>query len=92
MVVLVVSAAWLLVPPRRPAYPPPADALPAADAWAALTRIATAERVGVADVAVPIAASRVATFELLIDGISFFPRILDDIGAARSSIHVVPPA
>jgi cardiolipin synthase A/B len=90
-VILIVGvAAWLLVPPpRRTAYPPPAGALPATEARAAVTRAATAERVDVADLAVPLAASRVATFELLIDGTSFFPRILDDIRAASSSVHIV---
>jgi cardiolipin synthase len=90
IIVILVSAAWLLVPPpRRTAYPPPADALPATEAWAAVTRAATAERVDVADLAVPFAPARVATFELLIDGTSFFPRILDDLRVARSSIHIV---
>jgi len=90
VIVIVVSAAWLLVPPpRQPAYPPSAGALPAADAKVALTRIVTAARVNVADLAVPLAPTRVASFELLIDGTSFFPRILDDIRAARSSVHLI---
>jgi cardiolipin synthase len=90
VVVIVVSAAWLLVPPpRRTAYPPPAGALPATEARAAVARVAAAEHVNVADLAVPLAPSRVASFELLIDGTSFFPRILDDIRAARSSVHIV---
>jgi cardiolipin synthase len=90
IVVLVVSAAWLLVPPpRHTAYPPPPTALPASESRAALTRVATAERVNVADLAVPFDPARVATFELLIDGTSFFPRILDDIRAARSSVHII---
>lgn len=90
VVLLVGSAAWLLVPPaRRPAYPPPADAVTAADVRAIVARAAAAERVEVADLAVPFAASRVSTFELLIDGPSFYPRILEDIRAACSSVHVV---
>lgn len=90
-VVLVIGVAvWLLVPPeRRPAYPPPDGAASAADARALVARAATAERVHRADLAVPFAPSRVAAFELLIDGTSFYPRILDDIRAASSSVHVV---
>ena len=90
VIVIVVSAAWLLVPPpRRPAYPPPAGALTAPDAKAAVTRLVTAERVNVADLVLPLAPAHAAAFELLIDGTSFFPRILDDIRAARSSVHLV---
>src|SRR5215213_7986476 len=89
-VLVVGSAGWLLVPPERhPAYPPPAGALTAADARQFVARAAGAERVEAADLAVPFAASRVSAFELLIDGPSFYPRILDDLRAARSSIHVV---
>ena len=91
VVLLVVAvAAWLLVPPaRRPAYPPPADAVTAAQARALVARAAGAERVEVADLAVPFAPSSISTFELLIDGPTFYPRILEDVRAARSSIHVV---
>ena len=87
---IVAVAAWLLVPPtRRPAYPPPANAVTAADAQTIVSRAATSERVDVADLAVPFAASTVSTFELLIDGPSFYPRILEDVRSARSSVHVV---
>ena len=83
-------AVWLLVPPeRRPAYPPPADARSAADAQSVVAPLAVAERVGRADLAIPFAPSRTSTVELLIDGRSFYPRILDDIGAARSSVHII---
>jgi cardiolipin synthase A/B len=88
-IVIVGVAAWLLVPPpRRVAYPSPPDALPATDVRAAVTHLTTAERVDVTDLAVSLAPSRVATFKLFIDGTSFFPRILDDIRAARSSVHI----
>lgn len=87
---VVAVATWLLVPPtRRPAYPPPAGAATAADARTTVARAATADRVDVADLAVPFAASTVSAFELLIDGPSFYPRILDDVRAARSSVHIV---
>jgi cardiolipin synthase A/B len=83
-------AVWLLVPPERHrAYPPPAGAPSAADAPAIVARLAGAERLDSADLAIPFAPSRTATFELLIDGPRFFPRILDDVGAARSSVHII---
>jgi cardiolipin synthase len=90
-VILIVGVAgWLLVPPeRRPAYPPPPGALSAAEARNAVTHIATSERIDASDLAVPFAPSRVSSFELLVDGTSFYPRILDDIRAARSSVHVL---
>jgi cardiolipin synthase len=83
-------AVWLLVPPERHrAYPPPAGAPSAADAPAIVARLAGAERLDSADLAIPFAPSRTATFELLIDGPSFYPRILDDVRAARSSVHII---
>ncbi|MDP8921492.1 MAG: phosphatidylserine/phosphatidylglycerophosphate/cardiolipin synthase family protein [Chloroflexota bacterium] len=88
--VVIGVALWLLIPPeRRAAYPPPAGTLSATDAPAFVAGLASAERVGGADLAIPFAPSRTATFELLIDGPSFYPRILADIKAARSSVHVV---
>ena len=91
VVVLIISlTAWLLVPPpRQSAYPPRDGALSVTDARAIVTRVATAERVEVGDLAVQFAPSRVATFELLIDGPNFYPRILDDIQGAESSVHIV---
>jgi len=54
LLLILGSAAWLLVPPaRRPAYPPPAHAVAGSEAQAIVARAATAERVEVADLAVP---------------------------------------
>ena len=43
---------------------------------------------GTLDLAVALAPSSVSSFQLEIDGQSFFPRILDDIRAARTSVHI----
>jgi cardiolipin synthase len=90
-VVLIVGVAgWLLVPPeRRSAYPPPAGALSPTEARNAVARLASSERIDLDDLAVPFAISRVSSFELVIDGPNFYPRILDDIRAARSSVHII---
>jgi len=90
-VALVVgTAGWLLVPPaQRPAYPSPVGSFSTEDGRTAVYQAAIADRVAAADFATPFAPTRVSTVELLIDGPNFFPRILDDIRAARSSIHIV---
>lgn len=85
----LIVASWVLLGFKQyPTYPPPDDALSPAASRAVAERLATAEQVGTADLAVNLAPSTVATFELHIDGTSFFPRILADIDAATSSVHV----
>lgn len=90
LVVMFGVTGWLLVPPaRRQAYPPSAGAFSASESRELVHQAATAERLGAADLAVPFAASRVASFELLVDGPSFYPRILDDVRSAQRSVHVI---
>jgi cardiolipin synthase A/B len=90
LVLVIGVAGWLLVPPtRRPAYPPSAGAFSASESRELVHQAATTERLDAADLAVPFAPSRVASFELFVDGPSFYPRILDDIRAAQTSVHIV---
>lgn len=87
---LLGAAGWLLVPPaRHPAYPPLPGALAPTEAREAVQRAATTARLNYTDLAVPFAPSRVASFDLLVDGQSFYPRILEDVRAARSSVHLI---
>ena len=89
VVTAVVVVAWLLLSVEHvPSYPPPPGALSPAAARDLVARLAVAERVSTADLAVGLAPSTASAFQLSIDGQSFFPRILDDIRAARTSVHI----
>src|SRR5687768_16069882 len=85
----IIVVVWVRVIVKHvPAYPPSSDALSPATASELVDRLAIAERVSTADLAVDFAASSVSSFQLAIDGPSFFPRILDDIRAAQTSVHI----
>src|SRR5215510_447362 len=89
LVLCCVLAAWLILGIKHhQTYPPPPDALSADDARHLAERLATSDVVSRSDLAVPLAPSTVASAELVIDGQNFFPRIVDDIRSARSSIHI----
>jgi cardiolipin synthase A/B len=74
---------------QRPSWPPPSDAVTSAGAQAATeafgARIGTLPR----DAALDFAWSTAATIEPWVEGASFFPRILADVEAARSSVHIL---
>jgi cardiolipin synthase A/B len=85
----IIVVAWLLLGVKHvPAYPPSPDALPPAAARGLVERLAVEERVSTADLAVALAPSTASSFQLEIDGPRFFPRILDDIRGARTSVHI----
>jgi cardiolipin synthase len=84
-----IVVAWLLLSVEHvPSYPPPPDALSPVAARQLVESLAVAKRVSTSDLAVALAPSTASAFELRIDGQSFFPRILDDIRAARTSVHI----
>src|SRR5436190_13059321 len=85
----VVVIAWLLLSVEHvPSYPPPPDALSPAAARDLVARLAVAENVSTADLAVDLAPSSMSSVQLEIDGEHFFPRIYDDIRAAQTSVHI----
>jgi cardiolipin synthase A/B len=85
----ILVIAWLRLSVKHvPNYPPPPDALSPAAARGLVERLAAEERVSTADLAVALAPSTASSFQLEIDGQNFFPRILDDIRAARASVHI----
>src|SRR5215204_2326709 len=89
VVTILLVVGWLLLSVQHvPAYPPSPDALSPAAARGLVEQLAVEEHVSTADLAVTLAPSTVASFQLEIDGQSFFPRILDDIRAARTSVHI----
>src|ERR1700754_855686 len=65
---------------ERPSWPPPANAVTSAGAEAATETSASN---------LEFAWSTAATIEPWVEGKNFFPRIFDDVRAARSSVHIL---
>jgi cardiolipin synthase len=74
---------------ERPSWPPGAGAVTAEDAQRAVEEFAARPDRRPSDVGVPYAWSTVATIDPWAEGRNFFPRIFEDVRAARSSIHVL---
>jgi cardiolipin synthase len=74
---------------EHPSWPPPADAVPPAEAQAVTEAFAARDHPARDDVAVPYAPATAADVQLFVEGVSFFPRILDDIRAAQGSVHIL---
>jgi cardiolipin synthase A/B len=70
-------------------WPPPAGAVTSADAQAATEAFAAAPWTRPHDAAFDFAWSTAATIDPLVEGRSFFPRIVDDVESARSSVHIL---
>ncbi len=74
---------------QRPSWPPQQDAVTAAGAEAATDEFAGRDGVRPHDAALDFAWSTAATIEPRVEGKAFFPRILADVEAARSSVHIL---
>ncbi|WP_157591853.1 phospholipase D-like domain-containing protein [Solirubrobacter soli] len=74
---------------QRACWPPPADAVTADGAQEATRAFASRADAGPRDAALAFAWSTAATVDPWPDGASFFPRILADVEAARSSVHIL---
>jgi cardiolipin synthase len=92
---LVAAALFVLVyrqvlgVTQRSTWPPPPEAVTSAGAQAATEAFVARDGVGPHDAAPDFAWSTAATIEPLVEGANFFPRILGDVGAARSSVHIL---
>jgi cardiolipin synthase A/B len=86
---LVVMHRGVLGIVRRPSWPPGHDAVTAEGAQAAVEAFATRQVARPRDAALGFAWSTAATLDPCVDGASFFPRILADVEAARSSVHIL---
>ena len=86
---LAVAARRAFATPQHPSWPPPPEAVTAAGAEEATRAFAARAEAGPRDAALPYAWSTAATIEPWVDGAAFFPRILDDIEAATSSVHIL---
>jgi cardiolipin synthase len=74
---------------QRPSWPPPADAVTAAEAEAATEAFAARDGTRPHDADLDFAWSTAATIEPLVEGRTFFPRIFADVEAATSSVHIL---
>jgi cardiolipin synthase A/B len=74
---------------QRPCWPPSPGAVTPAGARAATEAFAARDGVGTRDAALEFAWSTAATLEPWVEGDEFFPRILADVEAARSSVHIL---
>jgi cardiolipin synthase len=86
---LAAALGRALVITRRPSWPPPPGAVTPDAAQAATEAFAHREGVRSQDAALPFAWSTAATIEPLVEGVRFFPRIFEDVEAARSSVHIL---
>ena len=74
---------------QRPSWPPSSHAVGAAGAEAATRAFITRRSTRTRDAALEFAWSTAATIEPWAEGANFFPRILADVEAARSSVHIL---
>ena len=73
---------------EHPSWPPPADAVTAAQSEAVAEDFARRDDLGRDDVAIPFAPSTASNVQLFLDGPEFFPAMMADIEAAEESIHL----
>jgi cardiolipin synthase len=91
----VATAGGVLASSRRnagkrvPSFPSGPVSLQAADAAEFAARLAAAPIVRKKDVAISFAPSTARAVEPLLHGTAYFPRMLDDLRAATSSVHVL---
>jgi cardiolipin synthase A/B len=74
---------------RHVAFPPGPDAITAADASEHVRQLAAMEVVRRHDLAMSFAPAIATSVEPLLHGRRYFPRMLDDIAAARDHIHLL---
>lgn len=81
---------WSVLRKDEPrSWPPPADAVSADGALAATVGFVSRDDVTVDDLGMHFAWTTAASLEPLVDGTTFYPRMLEEIAAARSSIHLL---
>jgi cardiolipin synthase len=74
---------------RRPAFPPGPDALRPEGARARLEQLAASPVVRRRDLAIDFAPAVATSVEPLLHGRRYFPRMLEDITAARDHVHLL---
>ncbi|MEE4275296.1 MAG: hypothetical protein V2J16_05465, partial [Thermoleophilia bacterium] len=89
--VTVYALAWwgVLRMAEPESWPPPATAVTADGALEATADFLARDDVTVNDLGTHFAWSTAGSVEPLVEGKTFYPRMLEDIAAARSSIHLL---
>ncbi len=85
----VVVAKRAVPPARIPAYPVPDGAVTAAASADLAAELAALDAVAKREVAIAFATSAATSVDPLLHGTEYFPRMLDDIRAARTSISLL---
>jgi cardiolipin synthase len=87
--VVIAFAAWrVLGYQTSPSiYPPPASAVPSTRAESVAATITSQASVDRQDLTIDMAPSHTTSVQLYVDGQNFYPALLADMQAARSSIH-----
>jgi cardiolipin synthase A/B len=88
-VLFVLAYRRVLGVTQRPSWPPPSGAVTPAGAQAATEAFVARGGARPHDAALPFAWSTAATIEPWAEGVNFFPKILADVEAARSTIHIL---
>src|SRR6188472_2338664 len=87
--VTVIAACRIMQFNYQPADFPPGDgALSPAAAKVETARILSSQTITREDLDLKFAPSTATSVELLVDGTAFYPRIVEDLAAAKSSIHI----
>ena len=73
---------------QRDVWPPPPDAVTAAEAPAATADYVQRSSHSLEDLSIPLAPSTMVSPEFFLDGTTFFPAMLGDIRAATESVHL----
>lgn len=89
-VILILVTWWLVLRiVEEDHWPPPSDAVTAAQAQEITEAFARRDDPKRDDVAIPYAPTTAADVELHVEGLSFFPAIIEDIESADSSVHIM---
>ena len=88
-VTAVALARRVLAIPQQPSWPPSPHAVTAPGAEAAVREFAARDRPRTREAALEFAWSTAASIDPWVEGNNFFPRILADVEAARSSVHIL---
>ena len=89
LTVLFLGWFFVLRIEEHESWPPPADAITAAQAEQATADFLARDDVAIPDLAIPLAPSTLATVDLFSGGQQFFPPMIADMAAAESSIHIL---
>ncbi len=74
---------------ENPSWPPPLDAVTSQEARSATAAFLDRDGTSIAELAIPLAPTTVASTSFYSDGTDFFPPMFEDMAAAEHSIHIL---